>query len=166
MFIIFYLIYSLIIPTKVYVNIEKVNPIITHTGITFKNDNEIIRYDFRAFNDNDDFMTTEETRKNMNIMFPNINPKFFRYMGFDEYKEYRKDITLYSEEIYLGETNYSLEEIINYEKCINKFYFLGIHDCRHYVNDLTRWCLNVSIPIWNLKKVKNFNNYQNFKMNF
>tara|TARA_B100000212_G_C27093368_1_gene413244 strand:- start:352 stop:615 length:264 start_codon:yes stop_codon:yes gene_type:complete len=87
-------------------------------------------------------------------------------MGFDEYKEYRKDITLYSEEIYLGETNYSLEEIINYEKCINKFYFLGIHDCRHYVNDLTRWCLNVSIPIWNLEKLKNFNNYQNFKINF
>ncbi len=138
---------GLIIPTKVYINIEKPNPIITHAGITFENNNERIRYDFRAFNNDDNYMTTEESRKNVTQMFPLIDSKFFDFMGFNEF---RKNITFFSKEIFLGTTNYSLEEIILYEKTINKNYILGFYDCRHYVNELTLWCLNTSIPIWNL----------------
>ena len=133
--------------TKVYIHIEKPNPIITHTGITFENNNEKIRYDFRAFNNNDNYMTTEENRKNVTLMFPLIDSKFFQYKGLNEF---RNNITFFSKEILLGTTNYSLEEIIEHEKSINKKYILGFNDCRHYVNDLTLWSLNTSIPIWNL----------------
>ena len=80
-------------------------------------------------------------------MFPLIDSKFFDYKGFNEY---RTNTTFFSKEIFLGTTNYSLEEIILYEKTINKNYILGFYDCRHYVNELTLWCLNTSIPIWNL----------------
>ncbi len=154
MFNIFNFILSMTIfsPVKVYINIERVNPIITHTGITFENDENSIRYDFRAFNDNDNYITDEESRKNINEMFPKINPTFFDIKGFNEHRE---NINSFSDKIYLGTTNYTLQEIIDFEKTINKNYILGIHDCRHYVNDLTKWCLNVSIPIWNLKKIKN-----------
>lgn len=139
-------------PTKVYINLEKVNPIITHTGITFINEdeNKIIRYDFRAFNNNDDYITTQESRKNVTLMFPNINSKFLDLKGFNEFRD---DILLYSDNILLGTTNYSIQEIIDYEKTINKKYILGIYDCRHYVNKLCLWTLNISIPIWNLDKL-------------
>ena len=53
----------------------------------------------------------------------------------------------------VGTTNYSIEEIINYEKKMNKIYILGFYDCRHYVNCLTLWSLNTSIPIWNLEMI-------------
>ena len=138
---------GLIIPTKIYINIEKPNPIITHAGITFENNNKKIRYDFRAFNNDDNYMTSEESRKNVTQMFPLLDSKFFDFMGFNEF---RNNITFFSKEIFLGTTNYSLEEIILYEKTINKNYILGFYDCRHYVNELTLWCLNTSIPIWNL----------------
>ena len=145
---------SLVIPspTKVYINLEKVNPIITHTGITFINEdeNKIIRYDFRAFNNNDDYSTNDESRKNVTLMFPNINPKFLDLKGFNEFRD---DILLYSDNILLGTTNYSIEEIIEYERTISKKYILGIYDCRHYVNKLCIWTLNKSIPIWNLDKL-------------
>ena len=148
--LIIYFLFSLIIPTKVFINIEKVNPIITHTGITFKNNNNKIRYDFRAFNKNNDYITTDSSRKNITLMFPKINPSIFDFKGFNEFRE---DISLYSHEIFLGETNYSINDIIEYEKNINKNYILGIYDCRHYVDTLTKWCLNTSIPIWNLDKL-------------
>ena len=138
---------GLIIPTKIYINIEKPNPIITHAGITFENNNKKIRYDFRAFNNDDNYMTSEESRKNVTQMFPLLDSKFFDFKGFNKF---RNNITFFSKEIFLGTTNYSLEEIILYEKTINKNYILGFYDCRHYVNELTLWCLNTSIPIWNL----------------
>ena len=143
------ILFALLIPmrTKVYINLEKVNSIITHTGITFENDNKNIRYDFRAFNNNDDYSTTEESRKNITLMFLNINSKFFDLKGFNEFRD---DILEYSNDILIGTTNYSIEEIIDYEKTINKKYILGIYDCRHYVNNLCIWALNISIPIWNL----------------
>ena len=150
MLVLFNFILGLIIPTKVYINIEKPNKIITHTGITFENNNNKIRYDFRAFNKDDDYLTTEESRKNVTLMFPKIDPKFFDYKGFSEY---RTNITFFSKEILLGETDYSLKEIIEYEKTINKNYILGLYDCRHYVNELTLWSLNMSIPIWNLDRL-------------
>ena len=84
-------------------------------------------------------------------MFPLISNKLMEMKG---YNEYRNNILLYSKEIFLGETNYSLKEIMEYENTLNKFYILGIHDCRHYVNDLTKWTLNMTIPIWNLETLE------------
>ena len=85
---------TLIVPTKVYINIEKPNSIITHTGITFENNNNKIRYDFRAFNNNDNYITTEETRKNISLMFPKIDARFFDYKGFNELKMNADDVAL------------------------------------------------------------------------
>lgn len=150
MFILLNFILSLIIPTKVYINLEKINPVITHTGITFKNDKDIIRFDFRAFNDDDNYLTTPETRLNISEMFPNLNYKFLEYKGFNEF---RSDVLLNNNEVFLGETNLTLHEIIEYEKTINKKYILGIYDCRHYVNEFSLWSLNKSSPIWNLHKL-------------
>tara|TARA_B100000902_G_scaffold331304_1_gene328671 strand:- start:1404 stop:1859 length:456 start_codon:yes stop_codon:yes gene_type:complete len=147
MFYLYKLLLVLIIPTKIYVNIEKPNSIISHTGITFENNNEKIRYDFRAFNNNDDYITTEESRRNVTLMFPKIDAKILDFKGFNEFKS---NISFFSKEVFLGETNYNLQEIIEYEKNMNKIYILGFYDCRHYVNELTKWCLNYSIPIWNL----------------
>lgn len=147
MIYIIYNLFVLLLPTKVYINIEKPNKLITHTGITFINDNNEIRYDFRAFNDGNDYNTTEESRKNMTLMFPNINNIFLEYKGFNQFRD---DILLYSYTKYLGDTEYSLNDIINYEKKINKKYILGVYDCRHYVNELTLFTLNIRIPIWNL----------------
>ena len=134
-----------------YLNIEKVNPIITHVGISFSNEKEI-RYDFRAFNNNNNYITTSENRKNITYMFPDLNTKILEYKGFTEFRD---DILLYSKKILLGETNYSLNEILEYEKTLNKNYILCIYDCRHYANELTEWSLNYSIPIWNLEKLIN-----------
>ena len=147
MILLFDLLLTFIIPTKVYINIEKPNSIITHTGITFENNNNKIRYDFRAFNNNDNFITNEENRKNITFLFPKIDYRFFEYKGFNEFQD---NITFYSKKVLLGTTNYSLQEIIDYEKTLNKNYILGFYDCRHYVNSLTLWCLNSSIPIWDL----------------
>lgn len=83
-------------------------------------------------------------------MFPNINSKFLDLKGFNEFRD---DILEYSNNILIGITNYSIEEIINYEKTINKKYILEIYDCRHYVNNLCLWTLNIGIPIWNLDKL-------------
>ena len=83
-------------------------------------------------------------------MFPKITPQFFELKKFNEHRQL---IEYNSKQIYLGSTNYSLEEIIQYEKTINKKYILGIHDCRHYTNDLTQWCLNYTIPIWDLDSI-------------
>ena len=152
MFNLFNIFFALILPTKVFINLEKPNSLITHTGITFRNKDREIRYDFRAFNNNDNYQTTLESRRNITAMFPKIDTKFLEYKGFNEFRE---DIDLFSKEVFLGETNYSLEEIINFEKTINKNYILGIYDCRHYVNELSEWCLNSSIPIWNLDKLLN-----------
>jgi hypothetical protein len=74
--------------TKVYNNLEKVNLIITNNEITFENNNKNIRYDFRAFNNNNDnYSTTEESRKNITLMLPNITPNFLDLKGFNEFRD-------------------------------------------------------------------------------
>jgi hypothetical protein len=135
-------------PTKVYLNLEKPNDLIIHTGVTFKNKLKEVRFDFRAFNDNRDYMTTFESRKNKEMMFPGLNRKFIEYKGPNREIEF-----LYSKELYWGTSNYSIEEIILLEKRLHKKYILGIYDCRHYANELCKLTLNKGIPIWNLKSL-------------
>ena len=44
--------------------------------------------------------------------------------------------------------------IIEYEKTISiKKYIVGINDCRHYVDKLSRFCLNKGLPIWKLNEL-------------
>tara|TARA_Y100000389_G_scaffold59558_1_gene55660 strand:- start:4285 stop:4734 length:450 start_codon:yes stop_codon:yes gene_type:complete len=147
--ILLYLFISFIVnPTKIYINLEKPNNLIIHTGITIKNDTNKIRYDFRAFNDNNNYITTPESRKNISLMFPKLNKKFLQAKGIGNDIDF-----IYSKELYLGTSNYSIDEIIELEKDLNKKYILGFNDCRHYVNNLCILTLNKEIPIWNLEKL-------------
>ena len=135
-------------PTRVYLNLEKPNNLIIHTGVTLKNNLKEVRFDFRAFNDNRDYMTTFESRKNIEMMFPDLDRKFLDYKGLTREIEF-----LYSKELYWGTSNYSIEEIIKLEKGLHKKYILGVYDCRHYVDELCKLTLNKGIPIWNLKSL-------------
>lgn len=153
---------------NVYINIEQVNKYLIHSGITFEdiNNNEKIRYDFRAFNDNYEYITTDESRKNVTLMFPNLDNNFLYFKGLNnlnkENKEnnekndinYKKnEIFLISKEIFWGTTNYSLQDIKDFEQTLHKKYIIGLYDCRHYVNEFSLWSLNKSSPIWNLHKL-------------
>ncbi len=62
MLLIYFLMNFVINPTKVYLNLYKPNDLIIHTGVTLKNNLEEVRFDFRAFNDDRDYMTIFESR--------------------------------------------------------------------------------------------------------
>tara|TARA_Y100001980_G_C14541758_1_gene319879 strand:+ start:407 stop:874 length:468 start_codon:yes stop_codon:yes gene_type:complete len=154
MLLIYFLLNFVINPTKVYLNLDKPNDLIIHTGITFINNDREIRYDFRAFNENRSYITTEESRKNITEMFPDLSDKkykfFLKYKGLGDIDNME---FILSKELYWGTSKYSIEEIIELEKGLNKKYILGVYDCRHYVNELSKLCLNRGIPIWNLKSL-------------
>lgn len=59
-----------------YLNLEKSNNLIIHRGITLKNNFKEVRFDFRAFNDNRDYMTTFESRRNISEVFPDLDRRF------------------------------------------------------------------------------------------
>lgn len=144
---------------NVYINIEKVNKYLIHSGITFEdiNNNERIRYDFRAFNDNYEYITTDESRKNVTLMFPNLDNIFLDLKGLNnlnnENTDEKNEMFLISKEIFWGTTNYSLQDIKDFEKTLHKKYIIGLYDCRHYVNEFSLWTLNKSAPIWDLHKL-------------
>ena len=144
---------------NVYINIEKVNKYLIHSGITFEdiNNNERIRYDFRAFNDNYEYITTDESRKNVTLMFPNLDNIFLDLKGLNnlnnENTDEKNEMFLISKEIFWGTTNYSLQDIKDFEKTLHKKYIIGLYDCRHYVNEFSLWALNKSSPIWDLHKL-------------
>ena len=148
MLLIYFLMNFVINPTKVYLNLEKPNDLIIHTGVTLKNNLKEVRFDFRAFNDDRDYMTTLESRKNIPEMFPDLDRKFIDYKGLGGDMEF-----LYTKELYWGTSNYSIEEIIKLEKRLHKKYILGVYDCRHYADELCKLTLNKGIPIWNLKSL-------------
>lgn len=144
---IFNLLLYIFVPTKVYINLERPNNLIIHTGITFINNDKEVRYDFRAFNDNDNYITTDESRKNITLMFPKV-------ANIVKYKGILDEIDVISKkDIFWGLSNYTLDEIDILERKLNKNYILGLYDCRHYVNALSLLTLNKKIPIWNLDKL-------------
>lgn len=150
---------------NVYINIEQVNKYLIHSGITFEdiNTNERIRYDFRAFNDNYEYITTDESRKNVTLMFPNLDNNFLDLKGLNnlnkenneknDINDKKNEMFLTSKEIFWGTTNYSLQDIKDFEETLHKKYIIGFYDCRHYVNEFCLWSLNKSSPIWNLHKL-------------
>lgn len=144
---------------NVYINIEKVNKYLIHSGITFEdiNNNKKIRYDFRAFNDNYEYITNDESRKNVTLMFPNLDNNFLDLKGLNnlnnENTDEKNEMFLISKEIFWGTTNYSLQDIKDFEQTLHKKYIIGLYDCRHYVNEFSLWALNKSSPIWDLHKL-------------
>lgn len=135
------------IKTKVILHLEQINPYMIHTGISFHNGFKNIRYDYRSFNDGRSYVTTYKLRQDFNMIFPNLAIK----IDYLDYQNYQKNIKKYKKDIFLGYSNYNLDEITNFEKFLHKRYILGFYDCRHYTNHFCIWSLNKSIPIWNLQ---------------
>ena len=141
--------------TQVHLHLEKFNNDLNlyHIGISFKNEDTILRYDYRPFCEPSicEFKTVNSVTS-VNSVSPVLN-KELRFID----KLYRFYIPekLPNKTIYWGETSKSLTEVVEFEKTMHKKYILGINDCRHYVNRFSRWALNKRTPIWKLDKLWN-----------
>ena len=145
--------------TQVHLHLEQFNTKLNlyHIGISFKNDDTIIKYDYRPFceTDNCDSNNCELNKCEYNIT-NTINKDSKKEVTIIQkiYKFYIME-NMPNKTIYWGETNKTLEEVQSFEKTLQKKYILGINDCRHYVNCFSRWALNKRTPIWNLHKLWN-----------
>ena len=134
-----------------------------HVAITFSDtpctvNRKVCRFDFRAYNDGNSYMTNKRQRLNLDLTFPNLNiPNDY---NMNDYNEYRKNIDVHSKNIYWGETNKTWDEIFEFEKeFLCKKYILGVYDCRHYTNKFTYWATGKASPIWKLKDLWNNNEF-------
>ena len=140
--------------TQVNLHLEKFNDDFNlyHIGISFKNNDTLLRYDYRPFCEPNkcEFKTVNSV--NGTSAYPVLN-KELRFID----KLYRFYIpeNVPNKTIYWGETSKTLEEVVEFEKTMQKKYILGINDCRHYVNRFSRWALNKCTPIWSLDKLWN-----------
>ena len=141
--------------TQVHLHLEKFNNELNlyHIGISFKNEDTILRYDYRPFCEPSicEFKTVASVAS-----VTSISPVLNKELRFID-KLYRFYIPekLPNKTIYWGETTKSLTEVVEFEKTMHKKYILGINDCRHYVNRFSRWALNKRTPIWKLDKLWN-----------
>jgi hypothetical protein len=152
---------SYIIPTynpktQVHLHLEKFNNELNlyHIGISFKNEDTVLRYDYRPFCEPSicEFKTINSISTTSTSIGLVLN-KEVRLID-KIYKFYIPE-TLANKTIYWGETSKTLDEVIEFEKTLQKKYILGINDCRHYVNRFSKWALNKRTPIWKLDKLWN-----------
>jgi hypothetical protein len=151
-------IFSYIMPTynpktQVHLHLEKFNNELNlyHIGISFKNEDIVLRYDYRPFCD--PTKCEYKTINNIGVYSTSVINKEVRLID-KIYKFYIPE-TLPNKTIYWGETSKTLDEVVEFEKTLQKKYILGINDCRHYVNRFSRWALNKRTPIWKLDKLWN-----------
>ena len=152
--------------THVHLHLEKFNADLNlyHIGISFKNKDTILRYDYRPFCEPNicEFKTLKSVSGATDIIdisvatdisISSILNKELRFVD----KLYRFCIpeNVPNKTIYWGETCKTLDEVVEFEKTLQKKYILGINDCRHYVNRFSRWALNKRTPIWSLDKLWN-----------
>ena len=147
--------------TQVHLHLEKFNNELNlyHIGISFKNEDTILRYDYRPFCEPSicEFKTVASVSVATNVSVANsVSPVLNKELRFID-KLYRFYIpeNVPNRTIYWGETSKSLTEVVEFEKTMHKKYILGINDCRHYVNRFSRWALNKRTPIWKLDKLWN-----------
>ncbi len=150
--------FSYIVPTynpktQVHLHLEKFNNELNlyHIGISFKNENIILRYDYRPFCEPS--ICEYKTINSVSTTSTGLVNKEVRFID----KLYRFYIpeNVPNKTIYWGETSKTLDEVVEFEKTMQKKYILGINDCRHYVNRFSRWALNKRTPIWKLDKLWN-----------
>ena len=161
--------FSYIVPTynpktQVHLHLEKFNNELNlyHIGISFKNEDTILRYDYRPFCEPSicEFKTVASVASvsvatDVSVV-NSVSPVLNKELRFID-KLYRFYIpeNVPNKTIYWGETSKSLTEVVEFEKTMHKKYILGINDCRHYVNRFSRWALNKRTPIWKLDKLWN-----------
>jgi hypothetical protein len=153
--------FSYIVPTynpktQVHLHLEKFNNEFNlyHIGISFKSDDTILRYDYRPFCD--PTKCEYKTINNIGVSSTSTTSVINNEVRLIDkiYKFYIPE-TLDNKTIYWGETSKTLDEVVEFEKTLQKKYILGINDCRHYVNRFSRWALNKRTPIWKLDKLWN-----------
>jgi hypothetical protein len=150
--------FSYIVPTynpktQVHLHLEKFNNELNlyHIGISFKNEDTILRYDYRPFCD--PTKCEYKTINNIGVSSTSVINKELRFI--DKLYNFYIPETLANKTIYWGETSKTLDEVVEFEKTLQKKYILGINDCRHYVNRFSRWALNKRTPICKLDKLWN-----------
>jgi len=157
--------FSYIVPTynpktQVHLHLEKFNNELNlyHIGISFKNDDTILRYDYRPFCEPS--ICEYKTINSVSTTSTGLVNKEVRFID----KLYRFYIpeNVPNKTIYWGETSKTLTEVVEFEKTMQKKYILGINDCRHYVNRFSRWALNKRTPIWKLDKLWNLTGSRSF----
>jgi len=157
--------FSYIVPTynpktQVHLHLEKFNNDLNlyHIGISFKNEDTIIRYDYRPFCEPS--ICEFKTINSVSTTSTGVVNKKVRFID----KLYRFYIpeNVPNKTIYWGETSKTLTEVVEFEKTLQKKYILGINDCRHYVNRFSRWALNKRTPIWSLDKLWNITSSRSF----
>jgi len=142
--------------THVHLHLEKFNNDLNlyHIGISFKNEDTMLRYDYRPFCD----PTKCEYKTSSTIVSaPNKELRFVDKL----YRFYIPE-NVPNKTIYWGKTSKTLDEVVEFEKTLQKNYILGINDCRHYVNKFSRWALNKRTPIWKLDKLWNITSSTSF----
>lgn len=128
---------------KVHLHLEKFNTHynLFHIGISFENEECVIRYDYVPFREQANDKVNFEKDKKVSILdklYQCVLPK-----------------KIETRIIYWGETHKTFEEIELFEQTLQKKYILGIHDCRHYVNKFSIWAVNKKTPIWKLNTLWN-----------
>lgn len=146
----------ILISKSVTLHLEKIPNGITHTGISFKSPIKSVRYDFRAFNENNTCMTSHinnKNGKNLIKLYPNLYEKDFnKIYGHLLEKFFKNEPFVIKKDVILGSTEKSFQEIENYSNSINTKYIFGVYDCRHYVDKMSIFCETGHIPIWRLNR--------------
>ena len=144
--------------TQVHLHLERFNDDFNlyHIGISFKNNNSLLRYDYRPFCEPNkcDFKTVN-TINTINVNSNGAVASNKQQTFIDKLYRFYIPENVPNKTIYWGETSKSLEEVEQFEKTLPKKYILGINDCRHYVNRISLWALNKRTPIWSLEKLWN-----------
>ena len=107
---------------SVYIHINNLIPVLNiyHIGVSFKQNDEHLRYD----------IYDENLMQYLSLLLNNSNSN--------------------ETTIFWGYSDKSIKEIYEYERILNYSYVLGFRDCRHYCNNLTVWSTGIGTPIWNL----------------
>jgi hypothetical protein len=145
--------------TQVNLHLERFNDDFNlyHIGISFKNNNSLLRYDYRPFCEPNkcDFKTITNDVNAISVNSNGAVASNKQLTFIDKLYRFYIPENVPNKTIYWGETSKSLEEVEQFEKTLPKKYILGINDCRHYVNRISLWALNKRTPIWSLEKLWN-----------
>jgi hypothetical protein len=150
--------------TQVNLHLERFNDDFNlyHIGISFKNNNSLLRYDYRPFCEPNkcDFKTVTNDVNAISVNSNGAVASNKQLTFIDKLYRFYIPENVPNKTIYWGETSKSLEEVEQFEKTLPKKYILGINDCRHYVNRISLWALNKRTPIWSLEKLWNITHTQ------
>ena len=143
--------------TQVNLHLERFNEDFNlyHIGISFKNNNSVLRYDYRPFCEPNKCEFKTITNDVINNAENSVKVLSKQVTLIDKLYRFYIPENVPNKTIYWGETTKSLEEVEQFEKTLQKKYILGINDCRHYVNRISLWALNKRTPIWSLEKLWN-----------